>query len=101
MPLARATSSPSEAGVGSGTELTVAPRSSRLPGLRTSATGNRRGSADAEQVHHEDQRLAGLDHAAGATVAVRQVGRDDQLAAAPDLHALDAGVPARDDLADA
>ena len=59
------------------------------------------GSADVEQVHHEDQGLAGLDDAAGATVAVPEVRRDHQLAPAADLHALHARVPAGDDLADA
>ena len=51
--------------------------------------------ADVDQVDHEDQRLARPDHAAGAAVAVRQVRRDDQLAAAADLHPGDALVPAR------
>ena len=59
------------------------------------------GVDDAEQVHHEDQRLAGLDDAAGAAVAVAEVRRDDELAAAADLHAGDTLVPAGDDLADA
>src|SRR4051794_10826058 len=68
------------------------------------ATGSRRrapspASADGEQVHHEHERLVGLDHAAGATGAVRHRRRDRQLAAAADLHALDARVPALDDLA--
>src|SRR5690606_22432617 len=53
------------------------------------------------QVHHEDQRLAGLDDAARAAVAVAEVRRDDQLPAAADLHPLDALVPAGDHLADA
>src|SRR3546814_18730489 len=52
-------------------------------------------------LHHEDQRLAGLDHATGAAVAIAKVRRDDELAAAADLHPLHTGVPARDDLADA
>jgi ribosome-associated protein len=52
------------------------------------------------QVDHEDQGLAGLDHAAGAAVAVAELGRDHELAAAADLHALDALVPAGDDLSD-
>src|SRR3546814_19200604 len=52
-------------------------------------------------LHHEEQRLAGLDHATGAAVAIAKVRRDDELAAAADLHPLHTGVPARDDLADA
>ena len=59
------------------------------------------GSADPEQVDDEDQRLAGLDDAAGAAVAVAEVGRDHELPATADLHALHALVPAGDDLADA
>src|SRR3954454_2859926 len=59
-----------------------------------------RGSADGEEVDDEDERLTRLDGAAGAPVAVAQVGRDDELAAAADLHALHALVPAGDDLAD-
>src|SRR5690606_13121960 len=57
----------------------------------------RTGSADAEEVHDEDEGLAGLDAAAGAGVAVSQVRRDDELAAAAHLHARDALVPAGDD----
>src|SRR3546814_8558867 len=52
-------------------------------------------------LHHEEQRLAGLDHATGAAVAIAKVRRDDEWAAAADLHPLHTGVPARDDLADA
>ena len=52
-------------------------------------------SADVDQVHHEDQRLAGLDDAAGAAVAVREVRRDDEPAAAADLHALRRRCPSR------
>src|SRR5581483_7544419 len=47
--------------------------------------------------HHEDERLAGLDRAAGAPVAIAQVRRDDELAPTADLHAGHALVPARDD----
>ena len=43
----------------------------------------------------------GLIDAAGAAVAVPEVRRDHELAAAADLHALHALVPAGDDLADA
>ena len=53
------------------------------------------GSADAEQVDHEDQRLARLDRAAGAAVAVPEVRRDHELAAAADLHALRRPGPSR------
>src|SRR5690242_438927 len=49
------------------------------------------------QVADEDEGLAGRDRVPGPPVAVGQIGRDDQLAAAADLHALDALVPARDD----
>src|SRR5205085_2969315 len=58
------------------------------------------GLADVDEVDDEDQRLAGLDGAAGAAVAVAQVRRDDQLAPAADLHPEQAVVPALDDLAD-
>lgn len=56
---------------------------------------------DLEQVHHEDQRLAGPDDATGATVTVGEVGGYEQLSATADLHALHAPVPALDDLPDA
>src|ERR1700712_3728558 len=56
-------------------------------------------SAHAEQVHDEDQRLVRTDHAAGAALAVGHRRRDRDLAPAADLHALDALVPALDDLA--
>src|SRR5512139_2041017 len=61
----------------------------------------RKGSADAEQVHHEDERLTGGDHRAGAAVAVRQVRRDDELAPATHLHAGDPAVPPGDHVAGA
>ena len=54
-----------------------------------------------DEVHHEDQRLTRPDDTTSTTVAVREVWRDDQLAAAADLHALHALVPAGDDLSDA
>ena len=50
------------------------------------ATG-RSGSAHADEVDDEDQRLARADDAAGAAVAVREVRRDDEPAATADLHA--------------
>ena len=56
---------------------------------------NQKVSATLDQVDDEDQRLARLDHAAGAAVPVGQVRRDDQLPAAADLHAGHARVPAR------
>src|SRR6478609_4859438 len=56
--------------------------------------------SDADEVADEDQRLAGGDRAAArAAVAVGEVRGDGQLATAADLHALDALVPAGDDLA--
>ena len=73
----------------------VRPRGRRARRRELSSLAQRLdGSADAEQVDHEDQRLAGLDDAAGAAVAVPEVRRDDELAAAADLHALHALVPA-------
>src|SRR6476661_7733576 len=54
------------------------------------------GSADVHEVDDEDQRLSGGDGAAGAAVAVAQVGRDGELAPTADLHAGDALVPALD-----
>lgn len=56
---------------------------------------------DLKQVNHEDQRLARLDDTAGATIAVGEVGGNEQLPATADLHTLHALVPALDDLADA
>src|SRR6476469_1570758 len=67
--------------------------SGRGPGLAA------RGSADVEQVDHEDEGLSGADDRAGAAVAVTEVRRDDQAATAADLHADDAAVPAGDDVA--
>jgi aspartate racemase len=55
------------------------------------------GLADAEQVDDEDQRLVGPDGAPGAARAVAELRRDRQPAAAADLHAGDALVPAGDD----
>src|SRR5690349_11753423 len=81
------------------------PRSSRLPPRvptppRSSRGGERRSSAHVDEIDDEDQRLATLDGATGAAVAVAQVRRDGQLAAAAHLHPLDALVPALDDHAD-
>ena len=74
----------------SGCALSLSNGRADLDRLRTHG-----GLADVDQVHHEDQRLAGLDHAAGAAVAVRQVRRDDQLAPAADLHARRPRCPSR------
>ena len=54
-----------------------------------------------EQVDDEDQRLIGLDDATRAPGAVAEVRRDRDLAAAAHAHALDALVPAADDVAGA
>src|SRR4051794_31566456 len=54
--------------------------------------------ADADQVDDEDQRLVGTDDRRRALLAVALVRRDDDLAAAPDAHALDAAVKAGDHL---
>src|SRR5699024_992670 len=53
------------------------------------------------QVAHEDQRLVRRDHRRGALGAVAERGGDVETAAAADLHALPALVPAGDDLAQA
>src|SRR5450432_793863 len=52
-----------------------------------------------DQVDDEDQRLAWRDRAAGAAIAVGQVRRNHQPAAAADPHAGNAVVPAFDDAA--
>src|SRR4051794_36599482 len=59
------------------------------------------GSADAEEVDDEDQRLPRLDHPAGAALAVGLVRRDGQPPAAADPHPRDPLVPPLDDHADA
>src|SRR5215203_6391309 len=59
------------------------------------------GSPHADEVDHEDQGGAGLDDAARAALAVGLVRGDGEPAAAADLHADDALVPALDDHADA
>ena len=82
-----------------GDVVSLGANSARVGGERD--WGDLLGQPTLEQVDHEDQRLAGLDHPAGAAVAVAQVRRDHELPAAADLHALHAGVPALDDLADA
>jgi hypothetical protein len=51
---------------------------------------------DANQVANEYQRFTGLDDTASATVAVREVCRDDQPAATANFHADQAGVPTAD-----
>src|SRR4051812_28487836 len=62
------------------------------------AVAGARASADAEQVHDEDEGLAGLDVAAGPALAVAEVRRDGEPPTATDLHPRDALVPAADDL---
>src|SRR5262245_20520251 len=56
-------------------------------------------SAHADEIHHEHERLARPDHAAGAALAVGEVGRDRDAPAPADLHPRHAAVPAGDDLA--
>src|SRR5436305_2452913 len=65
------------------------------------ATAEPRRLPDADEVDDEDEGGAGLDDAARAALAVGLVRRDGQPAAAADLHAGDALVPALDDHADA
>src|SRR5690348_7946053 len=60
-----------------------------------------RGSLHAEQVHHENERLMGLDRAGGTLGAVTEVWRDGQLAPPAHLHSGHALVPTRDDPAGA
>src|SRR4051812_1280982 len=73
-----------------------APRAPRDRGLRSRRAVA--GLTDALEVDDEHERLVRPDPGAGALRAVGQVRRDDQLAPAADLHALDALVPALDDL---
>src|SRR4051794_25813521 len=79
--------------------------SSATPTAAPTTCTQRRGSTlsplspHAEQVHDEDQRLIGADDAAGAALAVGEVGRDRDPAPAAHAHAGDALVPAGDDLA--
>src|SRR5690242_1055315 len=54
---------------------------------------------DGKEVDDEDERLARGDHPARAAVAVGELGRDREPAAAADLHARDALIPALDDVA--
>ena len=58
-----------------------------------------RSSVDHFALDFEGEGGVGWDVGAGAVLAVGHVGRDGQLALAPDLHALDAHVPPLDDLA--
>src|SRR4030095_13794093 len=60
-----------------------------------------RSLADPEQLDLEDQRGAGWDDAARAALAVAEIGRDDQLALAADLHRAHALVPTLDHVAPA
>src|SRR5689334_14924039 len=52
-----------------------------------------------EQIDDEHQRLTALDDATRAPVAVPEVGRDGDAAAAADLHPRHALIPPGDDLA--
>src|SRR5436305_124738 len=54
-----------------------------------------------QQLHLEDQRRVGRDHAAGAAAAVAEVGGDDEPALAADLHADQPLVPPLDGVAGA
>src|ERR1700686_5595464 len=56
-------------------------------------------SAEAEQLHLEDQRGVGRDDPTCALGAVAQLGRNGELALAAHLHGRDAFAPAGDDLA--
>src|SRR4051812_49599196 len=56
---------------------------------------------DFEQLHLEHQRRLRRNDAAAALVAVGEGGRDGEAALAADFHALDAFVPAADDVAGA
>src|ERR671911_2618316 len=52
---------------------------------------------DIQQVDDEDERLAGPDGLAGATLAITEVRRHDEPASAPDPHAGDPAIPSGDD----
>src|SRR5690606_29192674 len=58
----------------------------------------RPGSADAEEVHHEDEGLVRGDDPAGPLRSVAEVRRDRDAAPAAQPHACDALVPPVDDL---
>src|SRR5947209_6561591 len=58
-----------------------------------------RGLTDPQQLHLEDQRGAGWNHAAGALLPVAEVRGDHELALAAHAHGADALVPALDDAA--
>src|ERR1022692_451246 len=72
-----------------------------LPGCPARAPQREAPPSDRDQVTHEDEGLAGCDRVPGTAVPVGKIRRNDQLAAAADLHALHALVPAGDDLPDA
>src|SRR5438105_2468746 len=55
-------------------------------------------SGQADEVDDEDEGLVRLDHSPGAPAAVAQAGRDDEAAAAADLHPGDTLVPPADHL---
>lgn len=57
--------------------------------------------ANVEQVHHENQGLAGLNNRACTAVTVGHVGGNLQATTAANLHAEQTLIPAADDLANA
>ena len=65
--------------------------------LRHPSLGRQLDSGDRDEVDHEDEGLAAEEVAAGG--AVGEVRRDDEFAAAADLHARDAVLPALDEAA--
>src|SRR2546423_6466354 len=69
-------------------------------GARGCRAGDWPASLDAEQFDFEDERRVGRNLAA-ALRAIAEVGGDDELALAADMHAQDAFVPAGDDRAGA
>src|SRR5690348_13400949 len=75
---------------------------SNVPPTATPATATAGGHGvlvHADQVDVEHQRCVGWHELADASTAVAQPGRDQQGALAAHVHALDALVPAGDDLA--
>src|SRR5882724_10371363 len=75
-----------------------ATKKSESPGGGSRARRLRASLLELEQLDLEHQRRVGRDHAAGAARAVTELGRDQQRALRPDLHAGNAFVPALDDL---
>src|SRR4051794_36462533 len=66
------------------------------PSVPAAATAEPLGLPHADEVDHEDEGRARLDHTTGAALAVGLVRRDGQPTAAADPHAGDALVPALD-----